>query len=109
MPDYVAKTPEVVDTGTFYWTSRLIGALADSHYPSAIQLIERYQRACAAKGHELLNQFDEKMMEAKDFSEKEKDNEAIAKAFEKESDKALRSVLMNAMREMKNGYNRADN
>ncbi|MBP5217254.1 MAG: C69 family dipeptidase, partial [Bacilli bacterium] len=109
MPSYVSATTETVDAGAFYWASRLIGALADPHFASAIQLIERYQGASAAKGHELLNKFDQEMLESKDFAKKESANEAIAKAIKMETDKALRNVLMNAMAHMKNGYNRADN
>lgn len=109
MPNYVSGTKEVVDSDNFYWASRLIGALADPHFASAIQLIERYQGASSAKGHELLNRFDEEMIKAKDYSKKEEHNEAIAQAIKKETEKALRNVLMNAMAHMKNGYNRADN
>ncbi|MBO4540801.1 MAG: C69 family dipeptidase, partial [Bacilli bacterium] len=109
MPDYVSQTSEKVDSGNFYWASRLIGALADAHYATAIQLVERYQKATAAKGHELLNRFDAEMIAAKSFEKKEAYNEEMAKAFQELTNEGLKNVLMDAMAHMKNGYNRADN
>ena len=35
-PDYVANTDKNVSTDNFYWTSRLIAAMADASYKSSL-------------------------------------------------------------------------
>lgn len=109
MPKYISEVSMDVSTDNFYWTSRLIASLADPYFSSSIQLIERYQGAVAARSHEILNKWDEKMMESKDFSLTEQANEEVAKMAKEEATKALGNVLHNASMHMKNGYNRADN
>ena len=68
MPDYVSKVTLDTSTENFYWSSRLIGALADPNYASCIQNIERYQNAVFVKGRRLLLEYDRKMTESGDFS-----------------------------------------
>lgn len=109
MPKYVSNTTMDPDTNSFYWNSRLIAALVDPYFGSAIQLVERYQDAMLNKGHELINKFDKEFKETKDLKVLEKANDAIAEMGKKETSKALRNVLHNASVHMKNGYNRADN
>ena len=109
MPKYVSEVSLDVDSNNFYWGSRLIAALADPHYGTAIQLVERYQHATLNGGHRLINEFDKKMIKEKDFSLKEKANEEICKMGKEETTKALNNILLEASVRMKNGYNRADN
>ena len=109
MPDYLSKVSLEVSTENFYWSSRLIGALADPSYGSCIQHVERYQDTMAARGHGLLKEYDGKMLEKKDFSLIPEANKKLCKMAKEETAKALDKILLEASKNMKNGYSRADN
>ncbi len=109
MPLYVSSTTLEVNTNTFYWGSRLIGALADPHFGTAIQHIERYQKNTVAKARAILNEYDAKMLESNDFSLKEEANGKIANMTKKLTLNTLDKVLLNASVHMKNSYSRSDN
>ena len=98
-----------VDSNSFYWVSRLIGALADADYAASIQLVERYQGAVAARSHEIIRCYDQKMMKENDYSLIDEANEAIAEMAKEEATKALNNVLLERSKHMKCNYNRADN
>lgn len=51
-----------VTTEDFYWTNRIVGALADAHYSSCSSHIERYQLSIQSKCTEIINKFDEKIL-----------------------------------------------
>lgn len=113
VPAYLTFTPENVSTESFYWASRLIGALADPHFSENIAHIEHYQENVAWRGHQLLNQWDEKIVEEKhSYSSAtallEEANEELAKMLREETDKALANVLNETSRLMKNAFARAD-
>ena len=109
IPKYLSGTTMEVSTDTFYWNSRLIGALADPNFGTCIQLIERYQMAVPSKGHQLINEYDAKMIKAKDFTMIDEANEKICEMVKAETAKALDKVLHDASVHMKCTYNRADN
>ena len=109
IPKYLSGTTMEVSTDTFYWNSRLIGALADPNFGTCIQLIERYQMAVPSKGHQLINEYDAKMIKAKDFTMIDEANEKICEMAKAETAKALDKVLHDASVHMKCTYNRADN
>ncbi|MBQ5978343.1 MAG: C69 family dipeptidase [Oscillospiraceae bacterium] len=109
MPDYVSKVTLDTSTENFYWSSRLIGALADPNYASCIQNIERYQNAMFVKGRRLLLEYDRKMTESGDFSLAAEANEALCRMAKEQTADTLGKVLAEASQRMKNGYNRADN
>ena len=109
MPAYLSKVTMEVSTDTFYWTNRLIGAMADAHYGSCIQLIERYQGAVANGGHRLIHEFDKKMLESGSFDSIDEANQALADMAKKEAGDTLSKVLRQASLAMRCGYQRADN
>ncbi len=109
MPAYLSNVTTNVSTETLFWSHKLLGALADPNYGTAIQLIERYQNAMAAEGHRLLNEYDEKMIKSKDFGLIKEANQKLSDMAKKETTKALNNVLKNACAHMKNAYQRADN
>lgn len=109
MPKYVSDVTLDVDSNTFYWASRLIGALADPNYATSIQNIDRYQNAIASKSHAILNTYDAKMIENNDYSLIDEANEAVCKMAKKEATTTLNKVLLDASSHMKCNYNRADN
>lgn len=109
VPEYLGGTTSEVSTDSFYWTSRLIGALADAHYGKSIQHIERYQESVGAKSHEYLNRYDAAFTDDTDAeSWCEKANEDIAAMVKKEAQEALNNVLFTASSGMKNQYARND-
>ena len=109
MPAYLSGVTLEVSTENFYWGSRLIGALADPHFGSCVQLIERYQYAVAVKGRQLLREYDAKMLAGGDFSLCAEANERLAAMAKEQTTAALGKVLAVASEKMKNGYDRADN
>ncbi len=109
MPAYLSRVTMDASTDTFYWTNRLIGAMADAHYSACIQHIERYQASIAAKGHELVDKYDRKMLEKKEFDLIGEANEKLADMAKQEATRTLNKVLKEASIAMKCGYRRTDN
>lgn len=52
-PEYLSNTGKDVSTDNFYWSSRLVAAMADASYSKSLFHIERYQLAVASKSHAL--------------------------------------------------------
>ncbi len=109
LPDYLSRVGLEVSTENFYWTSRLIGALADSAYGACIQDIERYQDAVAAEGRRLVLEYDRRMADSGDFSLAEEANRRLCDMARRHSTDTLGKVLLQASQRMKNGYSRSDN
>ncbi len=57
-PEYLANTTGEVPTDNFYWTSRMIAAMADASYRKSLIHVEHCQEQVAAKSYELLNRYD---------------------------------------------------
>jgi len=109
MPKYISDVTLDTSTDNFYWTNRLIAALTDPYYPTAIMHVERYQAAVANQGHQIINEYDAKMIESKDYKLMYEANEKLCEMAKKEATNTLNKVLFNASSHMKNGYNRSDN
>jgi len=108
MPAYLSRVTLDVSTEDFYWGSRLIGALADPHYATCVQEIERYQEAVFVKGRRLIREYDEKMEKSGDYTLAEEANEKLCAMAKEQTVEALGKVLADASLHMKNGFNRAD-
>ena len=61
VPEYLSYTEEDVDTDSFYWSCRLLAALADAHFMSCKFHVERYQIKVMAEAHRILNEADRKV------------------------------------------------
>ncbi len=109
MPKYLSDVTLDVSTENFYWGSRLISVMADPHYASCIQIVERYQQAVAVRGRRLIREYDEKMAKEKSFKLAEEANEKLCEMAREETQRVLNSLMLEASKAMKNGYNRADN
>src|SRR5699024_10521399 len=111
-PAYLATTTDAVSTDSFYWTSRLIAALADAHHAETIPAIERYQQKTLALGHAAARAAAETAGSAD--SEKEVPellaaaNTAIAEQIRAETEQLLGSVLFTASNRMTNRFSRSD-
>ena len=109
MPNYLSRVALDVSTENFYWSSRLLAALADHNYATCVQQIERYQNAVFTKGRQLLREYDRRMAESGDFSLTAEANGKLADMAREQTVDTLNKVLLSASENMKNGYNRADN
>ncbi|MBQ9048791.1 MAG: C69 family dipeptidase [Solobacterium sp.] len=109
MPAYLSNVTLDVSTENFYWGSRLIGGLADPHFGSAIQHVERYQNAMMNNGYRLLNEYDAKMQETGDYTLTAEANSKLCEMAKKETISCLNKLILNSSEHMKNGYARSDN
>ena len=96
-PEYLSNTTGEVSTDNFYWSSRMIAAMADASYKNSVFHIERYKEHVLAKGHELIHRFDA-LLEKETDSQKRmairrEANEEIAKMVKKETSATLDKVL----------------
>jgi dipeptidase len=111
-PEYLANTTAEVSTDNFYWSSRMIAAMADASYRSSVFHIERYQEHVMAKGHELINTYDALLAKESDAQKrmelKEEANEKIAEMVKKAAADTLNKVLFELSSQMKNAYSRSD-
>ena len=111
-PEYLANTTGEVSTENFYWSSRLIAAMADASYRSSVFHIERYQEHVMAKGHELIHHYDALLAKEPDAVMRrrlrEEANRSIAKMLQKETADTLDKVLFELSGQMKNAYSRSD-
>ena len=109
MPGYLSRVGLEASTENFYWSSRLIGALADQHFGKCIQEIERYEAAVFIEGRRLILAYDRKMQETGDFALTRKANEELCRMAKEKTDKALTAVLGIASQSMRNNFSLADN
>lgn len=111
-PAYMSNTTKEVSTDNFYWSSRMIAAMADASYGKSIFHIERYQEKVAAKGHELIGRYDAMIEKEQDAAKRRQlrheANQAIADMLQKETADTLDKVLYELSNQMKNAYSRSD-
>ena len=113
VPAYLTMTEENVDTDSFYWNCRLIGALADAQHKTCKIHIERYQIKTMAEAHRILNDADKLALELLEMkadpqSVIDSANQALADMLRKETENVLSKVLNEASNHMKNAYARSD-
>ena len=110
-PAYLKNTTGEPTTDDFYWTNRIVAALADAHYADTSSHIERYQQKAGSVTARILTETDEAFLEKKpaDVQEfLEKANQKIADKLKVETDDLLAKVLYTASCKMKNGFARSD-
>lgn len=109
MPEYLSNVTLDTSTENFYWSSRLIGALADANYSECAQQIERYQNGVQTKGRQILLEYDEKIKKQDDLKLAEEANEKICRMAKEKTTDTLNKVLKERSLHMKNGFHLADN
>ena len=109
MPSYLSSVNKNVSLDNLYWSTRVLQALADSHYSTSIMSIERYQNKVMNGVRELLYKYDKLMEEKGKYDLMEEANQKIVDFVKAETDSIISTVLLNASEHMKNGYNRFDN
>ncbi len=108
LPGYLSKVTLDPSTENFFWSSRLLDALADPHFGSCIQTIERYQNSVFAQGHAIIGEYDRKFLESGDLKLLSECNDKVCAMGKKETTAVLDKVLLTASQKMKNTYNRSD-
>lgn len=112
LPNYVSDTTGTVNTDSFYWTSRLIAAMADASFKTSQIFIERYQNAVAGQSHALLNKYDAQIAQTADpdtrMRLREKANEEITNMVKAQAEAVLDKVLYNLSNQMKDAFSRSD-
>ena len=110
IPAYLSNTKLEVSTDNFYWTNRIIAALSDPHFTTAMIHVERYQDKCMAESYRWINEYDAKVANAEDKDAVVREaNEKIVSFIKTETSDLLGKVLYNASVLMKNGYAKSDN
>ena len=112
IPGYLSNTKLTPSTDSLYWTNRIIAALSDPHFTTAMIHVERYQDKCMAESYRHINEWDKKVTEAKPENIPnliKEANSSICDFIKKETDDLLSKVLYNASILMKNGYAKSDN
>ncbi|WP_067140471.1 C69 family dipeptidase [Oceanivirga salmonicida] len=107
-PKYFSNTTDKVTTNNFYWTNRIIAALADANFNATSSHIERYQIKVLSMGNNLVNKYDALCDKKNSKKISEKANEEITKMVQKETEDLLNKVLLSASLNMKNGFARSD-
>lgn len=115
-PEYLSNTTEDASTDNFYWSNRLIAALADASYKKSVTHVERYEKELMSKGHELIAKGDKELKKTayredleKAMNLREKANHKIAETAKTMTQNLLNKVLYEASNQMKNAYARSDN
>lgn len=104
---YFSTTPENVSTESFYWTSRVISAMADPDHKACLNLLDRYRLNVGAKSRNIM-----KKTEAGQNLTKEdlaKANQEISDAVQKETNALLGQVLYISSMSMTNRFSLSDN
>ena len=109
LPKYLSDVTLDVSTENLYWSSRLLGALADPHFGACMPHIERYQEAMAAEGRRFVLKYDKLFAETGDEALLEKANAEICDTAKKLTTDTLNKVLLSSSEKMRNGYQRFDN
>lgn len=113
-PQYFSNDSLKPTTDSFYWTNRLIGALADANYHEAIVEVERYSEKVISKSYEIISKADKEVEEKNIRGEDlktflEEKNQALSDFVEEETINLLDKVLFIRSNGMKNSFSRSDN
>lgn len=111
-PEYLTTTDRTVSTDSFYWSCRMLAALADPHYHHVIPLIERYQQRTQALDRAAVHEADGQAAAAGSAAEVpallEAANTEIAEQIREATAALLGQVLFTASDRMTNGFHLSD-
>ena len=118
VPEYLANTSAEVSTDNFYWTSRLIAAMADASYAKSVFHIERYDEKVMSKAHEIIYRYDDLLGADSDVQMdaisklgqelRQQANQEMADMAMQAAGDTLGKVLYELSNQMKNSYSRSD-
>ena len=118
VPEYLANTSAEVSTNNFYWTSRMIAAMADASYAKSVFHIERYDEKVMSKAHEIIYRYDDLLGADRDVQTdavsklgqklRQQANRETADMVRQAASDTLVNVLYELSNQMKNSYSRSD-
>ena len=118
VPEYLANTSAEVSTDNFYWTSRMIAAMADASYAKSVFHIERYDEKVMSKAHEIIYRYDDLLGASRDVQIdavsklgqklRQQANQEMADMTMHAASDTLGKVLYELSNQMKNSYSRSD-
>ncbi len=118
VPEYLANTSVEVSTDNFYWTSRMIAAMADASYAKSVFHIERYDEKVMSKAHEIIYRYDDLLGADRDVQIdavsklgqelRQQANQEMADMAMHAASDTLGKVLYELSNQMKNSYSRSD-
>lgn len=118
VPEYLANTSAEVSTDNFYWTSRMIAAMADASYAKLVFHIERYDEKVMSKAHEIIYRYDDLLGADRDVQTdavsklgqklRQQANRETADMVRQAASDTLGKVLYELSNQMKNSYSRSD-
>lgn len=118
VPEYFANTSVDVSTNNFYWTSRMIAAMADASYAKSVFHIERYDERVMSKAHEIIYRYDDRLGADRDVQTdavsklgqklRQQANRETADMVRQAASDTLGKVLYELSNQMKNSYSRSD-
>lgn len=118
VPEYFANTSADVSTNNFYWTSRMIAAMADASYAKSVFHIERYDEMVMSKAHEIIYRYDDRLGADRDVQTdavsklgqklRQQANRETADMVRQAASDTLGKVLYELSNQMKNSYSRSD-
>lgn len=118
VPEYLANTSAEVSTDNFYWTSRMIAAMADASYAKSVFHIERYDEKVMSKAHEIIYRYDDLLGADRDVQTdavsklgqklRQQANRETADMVKQAASDTLGKVLYELSNQMKNSYSRSD-
>ena len=118
VPEYLANTSAEVSTDNFYWTSRMIAAMADASYAKSVFHIERYDEKVMSKAHEIIYRYDDLLGADRDVQTdavsklgqklRQQANRETADMVRQAASDTLGKVLYELSNQMKNAYSRSD-
>lgn len=91
VPAYLATDPDAVTTDSFYWTDRLVAALADPEYFDNMEAISGYQQQTMALGYRNLAKVDA-LLAGSGLNGTDMDDEAAIKALETANEELVTQV-----------------
>lgn len=112
LPAYLGNTTSQVTTESFYWSNRLIAALADARFHETSAAVEAYQERMASFGHALLHKTDaavKGLAVTEVPAALERANQEMAAELKRATDELLAKVLYTTSCAMKNGFAMSDN
>lgn len=112
LPEYLCNTASTVTTDSFYWSNRLVAALADARFRDNAAHIERYQEKVGARGHQMLRETDRAVADASGeelVRALEQANDRMARFLREQTDALLGKVLHTTSLSMRNGFAMSDN
>lgn len=118
VPEYLANTSAEVSTDNFYWTSRMIAAMADASYAKSVFHIERYDEKVMSKAHEIIYRYDDLLGADRDVQTdavsklgqklRQQANRETADMVRQAASDTLGKVLYELSNQMKYSYSRSD-